>query len=295
MTLINRAGPRSVALETTLLAHGVPADSATALAADLAADVRAAGAVPAVVGVVRGRAIVGMTDDEIAALLADAADADRGVMKANTANLGVALHRGLSAATTVSTTMELAASAGVRLFATGGLGGVHRLGSGPLDISADLGAFARFPVAVVASGVKAILDVESTREMLETLGVPVVGFRTDRFPAFYLRDSGAKVDARFDDIADLAAFLDAELRLTGRGVLVANPVPEADELPRADWDKWLALAEAEAGAGGAGRDATPRVLSALHRLSAGATLRANIALVRSNARLAGQLAAALRP
>lgn len=293
MDIINRAGPRSVALETTLLAHGVPADAAPALAADLAADVRAAGAVPAVVGVVRGRPIVGMTDDELAAMLTDAAPGGPGVMKANTSNLGVAIHRGLSAATTVSTTMELAARAGVRVFATGGLGGVHRLGSGPLDISADLGAFARFPVAVVASGVKAILDVESTRELLETLGVPVIGFRTDHFPAFYLRGSGARVDARFDHTPDLAAFVRAELVRTGRGILIAQPVAPEHELKRSDWDRWLAQAEAEAHAGGSGRDATPRVLSALHRLSGGATLRANVALVRANARLAGEMAAAM--
>lgn len=293
MKIISRAGPRSVALETTLLAHGVPPESAPALAADLAADVRAAGAVPAVVGVLRGRAIVGMTDEELASLLADAAGGGPGVMKANGANLGIALHRGLSAATTVSTTMELAACAGVRLFATGGLGGVHRLGAGPVDISADLGAFARFPVAVVSSGVKAILDVESTRELLETLGVPVVGFRADRFPAFYLRDSGAKVDARFDEAPDLAAFLRFELERTGRGALVVQPVPREHELPRADWGRWLAEAEREALGEAGGRDVTPRTLAALHRLSGGATLRANIALVRANARLAGELAAAM--
>jgi len=184
--------------------------------------------------------------------------------------------------------MELAAAAGVRLFATGGLGGLHKgLATHP-DISADLAAFTRFPVAVVTSGVKSLLDVEGTRELLETLGIPVVGFRTDRFPAFYLRDSDAKVDARFDDLAPLAAFLDAELTRTGRGIVVCNPIPHADELPKDQWHAWLAQAEAQTPA--QGRDTTPQLLGKLHELSAGATLRANLALVRSNAALAADLA-----
>ncbi len=288
VNLINRSGSRSVALETTLLAHGVPADAALPLQADLSADVRSGGGVPALVGVLRGRPIVGMTDEDLRTLLADG----KAVMKVNTANLGVAMHRALSGATTVSATMELATAAGVRVFATGGLGGVHHVGKGPLDISADIGAFARFPVAVISSGVKAILDVESTREMLETLGVPVIGYRTDSFPAFYLRESAARVDARFDDAAELAVFAKAELQRSGRGVLIVNPIAPEHEIARADWDRWLAQAQAEA-AGAGGRDVTPRVLDALHRLSKGATLRANIELVRANARLAGALAAAM--
>ena len=194
------------------------------------------------------------------------------------------------AATTVSVTMELASAAGVRVFATGGVGGVHRGYGEHLDISADLAAFTRFPVAVVASGTKSLLDVESTREAFETLGVPVIGFRCDRFPAFYLRESDAGVDARFDDEEALAAFLAAELARTGRGVLVCNAIPEADEIGRADWENWLAGAQREA-EGSAGRDVTPAVLGALHRVSGGATMRANLSLVRSNARLAGRLAA----
>src|SRR5690606_10624096 len=138
-------------------------------------------------------------------------------------------------ATTVSATMEIAAAAGLRLFATGGLGGVHRGYAQRLDISADLAALARFPVAVVCSGVKSLLDVESTREALESLGVPVVGFGTDRFPAFYRRASEAGVDARFDDPESLAAFLSQELARTGRAVVVANPIPAADEIAERDW------------------------------------------------------------
>lgn len=285
MEIINRAKRRSVALETTLPALGLPAGEGLPFSRELDGLIRAEGAEPATVGVLGGRAIVGMTDGELETLLDG-----RRVEKANTANLGLHLHSKADAATTVSVTMELASAAGVRVFATGGVGGVHRGFGQHLDISADLAAFTRFPVAVVASGTKSLLDVESTREAFETLGVPVVGFRCDRFPAFYLRESGAGVDARFDDEESLASFLSGELVRTGRGVLVCNAIPEADEIGRADWGPWLTRAEREA-RGSAGRDVTPAVLGALHRVSDGATLRANKSLVRSNARLAARLAA----
>jgi pseudouridine-5'-phosphate glycosidase len=190
--------------------------------------------------------------------------------------------------------MELAARAGLSVFATGGLGGVHMGYGQRLDISADLAAFTRFPVAVVTSGVKSILDVVSTREALETLGVCVVGFRTDRFPAFYLRESEAGVDARFDDERELAAFLKAELARAGRGVVVANPIPAEHELPRDLWQAWLAQAVSDtAELAASGRDVTPALLGRLHALSGGRTLAANIELVKSNARLAARLAAAM--
>lgn len=285
-SVVNRAPDRAVALETTLLLHGVPADAAPALAADLARDVREAGGEPALVGVVNGAPIVGLTDDELRTLL----DAPS-VPKANTANLGVLLHRRAHAATTVSTTMELAAAAGVRVFATGGLGGVHKGYGQQFDISADLAAFTRFPVAVVTSGVKSLLDVVATREALETLGVPVVGYRTDAFPAFYRRSSDASVDARFDDAAELGAFVAAELARTGRGVVVANPIPAESELDADALAAWLEEAELKAHqAGATARDVTPAILGNLHKISSGATLAANIALVRANARLAGHLA-----
>jgi pseudouridine-5'-phosphate glycosidase len=285
-----RASGPVVALETTLLLHGVPKEASLQMARDLASDVMAGGAKPALIGVVAGEAIAGLRDDELDVLLAAAK-----VPKANTSNLGVLLARNSHAATTVSTTMEIAAAAGIRVFATGGLGGVHQGWTQHLDVSADLMAFTRFPVAVVTSGCKSILDVIATRELLETLGVPVVGFRTDRFPAFYQRESAAGVDARFDDIDELARFVSLELARTGRGVVVANPIPVADELPAAEFAGWLAAAQkVVSNAGGAGgRDATPAVLGQLHALSGGATLRANVALVRNNARVAGQLAAAM--
>jgi pseudouridylate synthase len=288
MDLINRAGPGHVALETTLLAHGVPRGQGERLARELSDIITKAGSRPAFVGVFRGRPTVGLDAAELAEMLGAAVP----IPKANTANLGVLIHRGGHAATTVSTTMELAAAAGVRVFATGGLGGIHRNYGTRLDISSDLAALARYPVAVVCSGVKSLLDVVSTREALETLGVPVVGFGTDSFPAFYLREGGTGVDARFDDRADLAAFIRAELARTGRGIVVANPVPAADAIAPEQWDMWLVQATQRAGAASRGRAITPAILAALHEISDGATLRSNLALVRSNARLAATLAAA---
>lgn len=289
--LINRAQPASVALETTLLAHGVPREEAPELALRIAQIVEDEGAHALVIGLLSGKAVAGMTDEELADLLSR----DE-VAKINTANLGVALARGSAGATTVSATMEIAARTGARLFATGGIGGVHRGYAEHLDVSSDLGALARFPVAVVASGVKSILDVTSTREALETLGVPVVGFETDAFPAFYRRDSSAPgVDARFDDIDELASFLAFELARTGRGVLVCNPIPESEEIRDTDMRGWLQAAEFRAHEQGAhGRRATPTILGALHEISQGATLRANVALVLNNARLAARLAVRIK-
>ncbi len=286
--MINRSKPHAVALETTLLVHGVPPESARPLASELDSIILAEGAFPALIGVVSGRGVVGMSHQELTQLLDSA---ESGVPKANTSNLGVLMHRGSHAATTVSATMELAAAAGVRVFATGGIGGVHQGYGTHWDVSSDLLALTRFPVCVVASGVKNLLDVVATREMLETLGVPVVGYQTDHFPAFYLRQSEAVVDARFDDPDALASFVGAELARTGRGVLVCNPIPPGDELRADDWSRWISAAEALAKAKGAsGRSVTPAVLGALHTVSLGKTLQANLALVRSNARVAAQIA-----
>ena len=282
----NRAGDpgRAVALETTLLAHGLPRGEGRGFGDELSEIVRSAGGEPVVVGVVDGVATAGMTGAELdAMLLADETP------KVNTSNLGLAIHRGQTAATTVSATMEIAAGAGISFFATGGLGGVHEGYGERLDISSDLIAFTRFPVAVVTSGVKSILDVASTREALESLGVTCVGYRCDRFPAFYMRESEAGLDGRFDEVGELAAFVRAEMRRTGRGVVVCNPIPDEDEIPEAEFAAMLTRAREEAG-GAAGRDATPAVLGALHSGSNGRTLAANLALVRSNAALAGALA-----
>lgn len=284
-----RVSSRAVALETTLLVHGVPRESSLALAAELDAIVRDAGSVPALIGVVDGVAVAGMSGEELVAML----EAER-IEKVNTANLGAAMFRGRSAATTVSSTMEIAAYAGLRVFATGGIGGVHHGYGQRLDISADLLAFTRYPIAVVTSGVKSILDVVSTREALESLGVTVVGFGTEVFPAFYLRDGGCGVDVRFDDTAELAEFVRIELPRTGRGVVIANPIPAEAEIDGDEWSAWLSEAESRvAGMAAAGRDATPALLAALHEISGGRTLEANIELVKSNARVAAMIENAL--
>jgi pseudouridine-5'-phosphate glycosidase len=283
MRLLNRAPPHAVALETTLLLHGVPRHEAPALAARLTAAVREGGAAPVLVGIVSGRPTVGLTDGELAELLA----AEQ-VEKVNTANLGIVMHRCRHGATTVSATVGLAARAGVRFMATGGIGGVHRGYARALDISADLAALARTPVAVVTSGVKSLLDVRATREALETLGVPVVGYRTDSFPAFYVRDTDIALDARFDDPADLAKYARTELARTGRGIIISNPCPAEHAMAPDEWEALLTRAR-QAAAGATGRDVTPTLLAQIHRLSGGTSLRANIALAESNARLAGVL------
>lgn len=287
--IVNRAGKHAVALETTLLVHGIPRDSAPGLARELETIVRDAGASPAPIGIVSGRAIVGLNSDELGALLASSH-----VPKVNRSNLGAILHSGSHGATTVSSTMELAHEAGIRVFATGGLGGVHHGFAQTMDISSDLLALKEFPLAVVTSGVKSLLNIAATREALETMGVPVVGFRTGTMPAFYIRESEAAVDAQFDDEERLASFIEFELARTGRGIVVCNPIPTPDEVDLASWHSWLEMATARARERGAvGRDVTPAVLGELHDVSGGATLRANLALVRSNARLAGRLAALL--
>lgn len=289
MNLNNRAQPNAVALETTLLVHGVPTDSSLPLNDELSAIVSSQHASPALIGVLSGTPTIGMNPDELRIML----EHDQ-VLKANTANLGVALHTKAHAATTVSTTMELAAAAGIKVFATGGIGGVHKGYDKHLDISSDLAAFTRFPVAVVTSGVKSILDVVSTREALESLGILVVGYQTDSFPAFYLRESEAGVDVRIDDPDELAPLVDAELERTARGIVIANPIPSEHELDLESWNTWLSTASAHANSIGAtGRSATPAILGKLHEVSNGATLRANIELVKSNAKLAGKIASRL--
>lgn len=298
---------RVVALETTLLVHGVPAESAMDLHRELGSIVREAGAEPALVGVVDGVGVVGVRDAELEAMLERAAESPNAVPKVNSANMRVAAHMGRAssstnyAATTVSATMELAAACGVRVFATGALGGVHRGYGSPtatggcmLDVSSDLTALSKWPVAVVSAGVKGLLDVEGTREVLETLCVPVLGWRTDVFPAFYVRESGAGVDGRFDDLYAMARLCEASLTGGSGGIVIANPIQEQDAIPADSFADWLDQAEDEAeDAGVVGRSVTPFVLSRLHELSQGATLDANIALVRSNAQLAAELAVAM--
>jgi pseudouridine-5'-phosphate glycosidase len=283
--LVIRDDEPRVAFETTLLVHGVPTHAATEVADRLDNAVRAHDATPSLIGVLDGKAIAGMTRPELQRL-----HDERG-QKLNLSNLPIALHRREAGATTVSSTLRIAAAAGIRVFATGAMGGVHRGYHTHLDISTDLTALAREPVALVSSGVKSLLDVNATRELLETLGVPVIGYRTSSFPAFYSRTSDAGVDTRCDTPEELAAMVDTCLKTTGRGVLVANPIPETEEIPEAEFAALREAAQDEASKSGVrGRDVTPFILGRLHEMSEGKTLRANIALAESNAGVAGQIA-----
>ncbi len=289
--LINRAKSPAVALETTLLVHGLPPDQALTVADQLDQAVTNGGSNPAIVGVVGGSPVVGMTRDELKLLLSQGP-----VPKLNTSILGHALFSRSHGATTVSTTTELACRAGVRVFATGGIGGVHKDSHLTHDISADLFALTRNRVAVVTSGCKNILDIRATREMLETLGVPVVGYQTDVFPAFYQRATDLPVDATFDDASELAAYIAFELARNQRGIVVANPIPASEEIAQDEWESWLNEAQSLPSVkAAAGRDATPALLTEVHRISKGRTVKANIALAVANASLAGRLAPALAP
>src|SRR3954463_15540735 len=280
-----------VALESTLIAHGLPRGRNLEVARELQAVVRAAGAVPATIAVVAGTVRVGLDD---AALEALALGGD--FVKAGVRDLAPLVARGASAATPVASTAHIAARAGIRVFATGGLGGVHRGARESWDESADLTTLSRTPIAVVCAGVKSILDVGATLERLETLNVTVVGYRTDAFPGFYLSDSGHPVGWRVETPEEVAAVARArdDLGLGDRAIVVANPLPAAEQLDPALHDRVLRESlDAAAAAGIAGRDVTPFLLDRFHRETGGASLRANVRLVLRNAELAGRIAVAV--
>jgi pseudouridine-5'-phosphate glycosidase len=279
-----------VALETTLVTHGLPPPEGLRAAAELEAVVRAAGVVPATIGVLEGRVRVGLSADELEHL---ASEVD--VAKLNLSNLAAQVAAGRPGSTTVAATLLIAHRVGIEVFATGGIGGVHRGESETGDVSADLTALARFPVAVVCAGTKAVLDLGKTVERLETLGVPVFGCGSDRFPAFYRRDSGLGVDRRFDDVGDLAAAVRAHFDLgLATGVVVANPIAAEHEMPAELYESALARALDEAAREGVrGRAVTPFLLERLRRLTEGVSVFSNRALLLGNARVAAALAAAL--
>jgi pseudouridine-5'-phosphate glycosidase len=279
-----------VALETTLVTHGLPRPEGLRVAAELEDVVRRGGALPATIGVLDGRLRVGLSADELQRL----ADTP-GVAKLNLANLASQLASGGPGSTTVAATLVAARGARIEVMATGGIGGVHREAGQTGDVSADLTALARFPVAVVCSGAKAILDLPRTLETLETLGVPVYGLGTDRFPAFYRRDSGLPVDRAFDTPADLAAAVRAHFELgLGSGVVIANPVPVEAEMPAALYESSLETALADARRQAVrGRDLTPFLLERLRALTEGVSVFSNRALLRANAAAAAALAVAL--
>jgi pseudouridine-5'-phosphate glycosidase len=283
------AGRPVVALESTLLAHGLPRPDNRTAADEVEAAVRAGGAVPATIAVLDGVPHVGLTAEQV-----DRVCGDPGLAKLGVRDLPVAAALGLSGATTVSSTALLAAAAGIGVFATGGLGGVHRQSAETFDESADLVALARTPLVVVCAGVKSILDVPATLERLESLSVTVVGYRTTTFPGFYVADSGSTVDWSVDDPEQAAAVFAARRGLAPGAVVVANPLPPEEELDRDLHDRVIADALAAADAAGVrGKAVTPFVLDHLHRASGGATLKVNVRLVLRNAELAGRIAAAL--
>jgi pseudouridylate synthase len=279
-----------VALESTILSHGLPRPDNLRIAREIEQAVRSGGAVPATIAIIGGEPHVGLDD----AALRRIAEGNT-VVKASVRDLALLAAQGGDGATTVASTAHLAAAAGIAVFATGGLGGVHRGARDNWDESADLTTLSRTGVLVVCAGVKSILDVGATLERLETLNVGVLGYRTDRFPGFYLADSGHPVGWRVDTPEQVADVLRARCRLgtDGYGLVLANPIAPGDEMDRALHDRVLAagLAAAET-TGVRGKDVTPFLLDFFHRETHGASIAANVALVLSNARLAAEVAAA---
>ncbi|MBX3636753.1 MAG: pseudouridine-5'-phosphate glycosidase [Rubrivivax sp.] len=280
-----------VALESTIISHGMPWPRNLHTARQVEAAVREQGAVPATVAVLDGVLRAGLAPHEVEAV----ARAGPSLPKASRRDLPFLLAEGGSGATTVAATMIVAALAGIRVFATGGIGGVHRGGERSLDISADLLELARTPVAVVCAGAKAILDLRLTLEVLETHGVPVIGYGTDELPAFWSRSSGLKLDRRLDTPEAVARVLQAKWAAgLGGGVVVANPIAPEHEVPHEDIEAVIGQALADAGqAGIAGAAVTPWLLARVEALTGGASLEANVALVLANARLAAQVAGAM--
>jgi pseudouridine-5'-phosphate glycosidase len=284
------SGQAIVALESTIITHGMPFPVNIETAQAVEADIREAGAVPATIAVAGGSILIGMEADRLVAL-ASASD----VRKLSRADLAVALATGATGATTVAATMIAARLAGIEVFATGGIGGVHRGAEASFDISADLEELAQTPVTVVASGAKAILDLPKTFEVLETLGVPVITVGQDALPAFWSRDSDLPGPLRLDDPADIAAAhrMRGSLGLPG-GQLVANPIPADAEIKAGVMAPHIEAALAEAAEQGiAAKEVTPFLLERIGAATGGAALAANIALVRNNARLAARIAVAL--
>lgn len=281
------SGGPVVALESTIISHGLPRPENLRVAREIESVVRSRGATPATIAVIDGTVCVGLTDEQ----LEDIATRDD-VVKASVRDLAVVVARSGSAATTVAATSVIAEQAGIEVFATGGLGGVHRQARDSWDESADLATLGSTPVVVVCSGVKSILDVGATLERMETLNISVIGYRTAQFPGFYLADSGHSLDWRVDDPAEAADVLAARHALGIRSaIVVANPIPESEQLDPDLHDSALedGLRQAQA-RGIAGKDVTPFLLDHFHRVTHGASLVANTTLVIRNAELAAQIA-----
>ena len=285
-----RQGRPVLAMESTIIAHGMPYPRNVETAREAEALTRSLGVAPATVAIIEGRLKVGLADEEIETL-----GRGEGILKVSSKDLGYALCRGASGATTVSATMKAASLAGVHVFATGGIGGVHRGADASFDVSTDLMELSRTPVIVVSAGAKAVLDLPRTLEVLETQGVPVIGYRTQEFPSFYSRSSGLKLEQSADTASEIVAVFLTQRRLgIGCGLLVANPVPEADELPAQLIDEYIEQALAEQRERGiSGKAVTPFLLARLVELSGGKTLDTNVALFMNNVRLGCRIAAAM--
>jgi pseudouridylate synthase len=283
-------GTAVVALETTIVTHGMPFPQNVETALEVEALVRAGGAEPATIAIVDGSIRIGLEPDGIRALAGM-----RGVRKVSRADLPFAVATGAPGATTVAATMICAALAGIAVFATGGIGGVHRGAETTLDVSADLDELARTPVAVVCAGAKALLDLPKTLEVLETRGVPVICYRSDVFPAFWSRSSGLRAPLRLDSAAEIAHAIRSQRALGyPSGTLIANPVDAVDEIPANEIGAHIEAAVAAAAVRGvSGKDVTPFLLDRLLELTGGRSLMTNIALIKSNARLAAALAVEL--
>ncbi len=278
-----------VALESTIISHGMPYPANVAMAREVEQIVRDGGAVPATIAVIAGRPTVGLSDDEL-----EMFGADGGIRKVSVRDIPHVVATGVHGATTVASTMRIAALAGIRTFVTGGLGGVHQGAETSMDVSADLTELSRTEVAVISAGVKSILDIGRTLEVLETLGVPVVGLGTDEFPSFFSRSSGLPVPMRVDTPEQVAELMHASFGLgLGVGISIANPVPAEHEMAHEDIDDVIARALAEcAEQGVTGKDITPFLLGRLVELSDGRSLETNLALVRHNARVGTAIAVA---
>ncbi len=284
------AGHPVVALESTIIAHGMPYPENLNMAREVEAIVRAHAATPATIAILGGKLKVGLGSEEIDSLARNG----RSIRKVSVRDLPYVVSQGLDGATTVASTMRIAAMAGIRTFATGGIGGVHRGAERSFDISADMTEFAESSVAVVTAGAKAILDLGLTLETLETLGVPVVGFSTDEFPAFYSRSSGHAVPMRCDSAGEVARLMRVKWGMGLRGgIVVANPIPLPAEIPAMAIEPVVEAAVAKAySAGIHGKELTPFLLSEIATVTAGRSLAANIALVKHNAAVAADIAVA---
>lgn len=284
-----RGGKAVVALESTVITHGLPRPANIELAKDLEALVRKEGATPATIGALEGRIHVGLDSDEIEKLAADET-----AVKLSARDIAAAISGGNNGGTTVAATLRVAAQASIDVFATGGIGGVHR--GSHWDVSADLSELAKQPVIVVCAGAKAILDLPATLEQFETLSVPVIGYKTDKFPAFYSASSGLALNSTVSNIQEIALLAQAHWQLGGAGILLVQPLPKEESIPNKDVEAWITQALEETKENGIdGQAVSPYLLKRVNELSKGKALKANLALLKNNAKLAAQIAQEMNP